>query len=284
MVASFFRRLWRLLWSNKRFVLAAIALVAFVAILQEVLEGDVNRLDSMAYSIFVVRLRRPWLTDVMEGISSLASPIVLLMMLLLVAAFAPGRRPGLCATINLASALAINQILKYVVQRPRPDGFQLVSEIGYSFPSGHSMVSMAFYGLCAWMVWHYERDRVMKWVWCSCFALAICLVGVSRIYLGVHYASDVLAGFCVSLAWISVYTKVFCPFFMPEVHEMHLETERDPYYVTPQHLYVPQPTSEFKRPTWDLPEDKEPSRSAEDAGQSHTGSKPVGHASHQKRR
>lgn len=219
-MASALKKLWKLICDNKLLVIAAIALVVFVAILEEVLEGDVNRLDSTAYYIFVVKLRRPWLTSIMEGFSALASPVVVLVMVIIVAAFAPGRRPGLCMTINLACALAINQALKFIVQRPRPDGFRLVSEIGYSFPSGHSMISMAFFGLCAWMVWHYERDRVMKWFWCICFALAIALVGVSRIYLGVHYASDVLAGFCVSIAWIAVYTKVFCPFFMPEKGEM----------------------------------------------------------------
>lgn len=247
-MARFLKKLGRLLWENMRIVIIAVAVVVFLAILEDVLEGGMDHLDTAAYYIFVVKLRRPWLTNLMEGFSSLASPVVLLMMLLMVAAFAPGRRPGMCATINLGCALAINQVLKFIVQRPRPDGFRLVSEVGYSFPSGHSMVSMAFYGLCAWMVWHYERDRIMKWLWCICFALGIGMVGISRVYLGVHYASDVIAGFCVSIVWVAVYTKVFCPFFMPEAHEMHLEAEKDPYYVEPKHLYQPDPTKEFKIP------------------------------------
>lgn len=241
-VGSFLRKLGHLVWANRRYIIIAVALVAFIAVWQEVSEGDVNRLDAAAYNIFVVQMRRPWLTNIMEGISNLASPVVLIMMLVMVAAFAPGRRPGMAATFNLLGALLINQVLKFIVQRPRPEGFQLVSEVGYSFPSGHSMISMAFYGLCAWMVWHYERDRVMKWFLCCCFALAIGLVGISRIYLGVHYASDVVAGFCVSIAWVAVYTQVFCPFFMPEPHEMHIEAEHDPYYVEPKHLYHPDPT------------------------------------------
>lgn len=230
------------MWNARRYIVIAVALIVFLAVWEEVSEGDVNRIDRAAYEIFVVQLRRPWLTNVMEGLSSLASPVVLIMMLLMVAAFAPGRRPGMAATFNLAGALLINQVLKFIVQRPRPEGFRLVSEVGYSFPSGHSMVSMAFYGLCAWMVWHYERDRIMKWFLCCCFALAIGLVGISRVYLGVHYATDVIAGFCVSIAWVGVYTKVFCPFFMPEPHDMHAETEQSPYYVEPKHLYHPEAT------------------------------------------
>ena len=107
-------------------------------------------------------------------------------------------------------------MLKQIVQRPRPDGFRLIAESGYSFPSGHSMVSMAFFGLLAWMVWTYEKDRTMRLIWCALFSLVIVMVGVSRIYLGVHYASDVLAGFCVSLLWLVFYTKVVAPAFMAQ--------------------------------------------------------------------
>lgn len=203
--------------NNSRYVVFAAAVIVFLAVVQNIRSADILRLDALAYKVFVLYLRRPWLTGIMQGFSNLSSPMVIGGMLLMVAAFAPGRRPGLCAAVNLVCVVAVNQALKYIVHRPRPDGFQLISEVGYSFPSGHSMVSMAFYGLCAWMVWVYERDRIMRWACCVSFALVIVLVGVSRIYLGVHYASDVLAGFCVSLAWLSVYTKVVCPLLMPEL-------------------------------------------------------------------
>lgn len=227
-----------LLRENKRYVIAAAALVVFVAVLQNVLSDDILRLDAMAYNFFVLKLRRPWMTSLMEGFSYLSSPIVIAGMLLMVSAFAPGRRPGMCALVNLLCVVGINQVLKYIVHRPRPDGFRLVSEVGYSFPSGHSMVSMAFYGLCAWMVWTYERDRIMRWACCAAFAIMIAVVGMSRVYLGVHYASDVIAGFCVSIAWVCVYTQVFCPLFMPEERELHAQEVASPSYVEPERLYV----------------------------------------------
>ncbi|MDO4796970.1 MAG: phosphatase PAP2 family protein [Coriobacteriales bacterium] len=227
-------QVWERIRDNKRWIIIAAAVVVFIAVLQDVRSDDILRLDATAFSFFVIKLRTPWITGIMEGFSSLSSPIVIGVMFLMVIAFAPGRRPGLCAFVNLVSVVLINQVLKYIVQRPRPDGFRLISETGYSFPSGHSMVSMAFYGLCAWMVWNYERDRIMRWACCIAFSLIIVVVGMSRVYLGVHYASDVIAGFCVSLAWIGVYTQVFCPLFMPEERDQHAETIASPAYVPPE--------------------------------------------------
>lgn len=207
-------KLASLLRANKRVVVLAICVVVFVALLEDVLEGDLLRIDAAAYALIVERLRADWLTPVMEAFSALATPVSLIVFLLVIAAFAPGRRPGACCAVNLVLVFALNQALKLAIQRPRPDGFQLAVEHGFSFPSGHSMVAMAFFGLLAWMVWHYESDRVMRIGCVAAFGVIVVMVGISRIYLGVHYASDVIAGFCVSLAWLAIYTRVAAPLFL----------------------------------------------------------------------
>ncbi|WP_455139090.1 phosphatase PAP2 family protein [Thermophilibacter sp.] len=200
-----------LLRQNARLAVLLAAALVFMLLLEDVTEGSVLRLDTMAYELFVVRLRSDALTPLMEGVTSLASVVVLAVMAAVIAALAPGRAPGWCVSVNLVGVVALNQLLKFIVQRPRPDGFRLVAESGYSFPSGHSMVSMAFFGLLIWMVWRFHRRDVMRVVWCVVFGLVIVMVGVSRIYLGVHYASDVLAGFCVSIMWLVLYTRVVAP-------------------------------------------------------------------------
>lgn len=205
-----------LLRENRRVVIVAACAIVFLTLLEDVLEGDLIRLDEAAYVLIVEHLRADWLTPIMESISALASPVILMVMLLLIVAFAPGRRPGACCALNLALVVVLNQVLKFIVQRPRPEGFRLAAETGFSFPSGHSMVAMAFFGLLIWMVWRYERDRAVR-IGCSvALAVLIVAVGVSRIYLGVHYASDVVAGFCASLAWLAFYTRVVAPLFLGE--------------------------------------------------------------------
>ena len=152
----------------------------------------------------------------MESFSALATPLTLLVLLLAVAAFAPGRRPGWCCAVNLGLVVLINQALKFIIQRPRPDGFRLASVSGFSFPSGHSMVAMAFFGLLAWFVWKYEKDHRQRTLLLAAFGVVIVMVGVSRIYLGVHYASDVIGGFCLSLIWLALYTRIAVPLFLED--------------------------------------------------------------------
>ena len=208
---------WRRFLHLCRDNLSIIALCALGLVLISVLEGlltqEFRHWDALGYR-YIVENRQEWLTPFMEQLTMLASPAVLLVMLVLVAAFAPGRRPGLCAAVNLVCVVALTVLLKDIVQRQRPDGFRLIAETGYSFPSGHSMVSMAFFGLLIWMIWRYEPDRRMRWLWCAFLCLVIPAVGISRIYLGVHYTSDVIAGFCVSIVWLIFYVRVVAPVFM----------------------------------------------------------------------
>lgn len=213
-------RLWGLVRNNLRLVLVVACGAVFLALLEDVLDGELMKLDRAAYWLVVQHMRADWLTPIMESFSALATPVTLLVLLLAVAAFAPGRRPGLCCAANLGLVVLLNQVLKVLIQRPRPEGFRLATVGGFSFPSGHSMVAMAFFGLLVWFVWRYERDRRMRLGLCAAFLLVIVMVGLSRVYLGVHYASDVVAGFCMSVMWLAIYTRVAVPLF--------LEDERSP--------------------------------------------------------
>ena len=199
---------------NKMLIVAAVCATAFVFLLSEVLESESMKLDEAAYWLIVENLRQSWLTPVMESFSNLATPVSIAVLWVVIAAFAPGKRPGWCAATNLALVFVLNQLLKAIVQRPRPDGFRLAQASGFSFPSGHSMIAMAFFGLLIWFVWRYEKDNVKRVFLIIALCAIIAMIGISRVYLGVHYASDVLAGFCLSTIWLVFFTKVIAPLFM----------------------------------------------------------------------
>lgn len=201
---------------NRTVLLVAACAAVFLGLLSYVLRGEVMKLDQLAYWLVVENLRADWLTPIMEAFSALATPVSLIAMLLVIEAFAPGKRPGWFCAVNLALSSLLNLGLKMLVQRPRPEGFRLAVESGFSFPSGHSMAAMAFFGLIVWLVWHYEQDHRRRLLLTAALGIVIVLIGVSRIYLGVHYASDVLGGFCASIIWLVFYTRLAAPAFLGE--------------------------------------------------------------------
>ena len=83
-------------------------------------------------------------------------------------------------------------MLKLIIQRPRPDEYRIIDASGYSFPSGHSMISMAFYGFIIYLICKYVNNKILKYFLIGLLGSLIILIGVSRVYLGVHYVSDVL--------------------------------------------------------------------------------------------
>ena len=109
---------------------------------------------------------------------------------------------------NTLIAVGISQALKRIICRPRPIGISLIEETGYSFPSGHSMVSFAFYGLIIYLIYKSKLNKYLKVLLIILFSLIILNIGLSRIYLGVHYATDVIGGFALGLLCLIVFIEL----------------------------------------------------------------------------
>lgn len=105
---------------------------------------------------------------------------------------------------SLVGSTLLNEGLKLLFRRLRPDILILHEAGGYSFPSGHSMAAMTFYGLLAYLAYRYGPQGYQR-VLCLLPCLLIVAVGLSRIYLGVHFASDVLAGYLAGICWLGVF-------------------------------------------------------------------------------
>jgi len=116
-------------------------------------------------------------------------------------------RHGLLILANIALGALFNQVLKLVFRRPRPDVLKLVEQSGYSFPSGHAMNSVIFYGLAAYLLVRHGRHPA-RYLFAGIIAVMVLLIGLSRIYLGVHYASDVLAGFIIGAGWLIIAARI----------------------------------------------------------------------------
>lgn len=103
--------------------------------------------------------------------------------------------------LNFIGVYLLNFLIKNIIERPRPVGINLITESGFSFPSGHAMVSMAFYSYLAYLLNKKIPQKYHILVYAIIFLLVV-FVSITRIYLGVHYASDVVAGIILGLFFV----------------------------------------------------------------------------------
>ena len=193
-----------------------ICLVITGFILESVYEKEILEFDKLAFSLF--KIRTPLLTKIFLIITNLGSPYVLILLTLL-SFLLKNKKLSFIITGNLGLITIINQVLKFIVKRPRPSDLFLIVETGYSFPSGHSMVSLSFYGLLIYFIYKYFKNKKLKIFLITLLSLIIVLIGVSRVYLGVHFVSDVISGFLLSLSYLIIFIKVINKFILKESYE-----------------------------------------------------------------
>ena len=198
----------RIVEKNYKWIIAFLCLIIVLMMLEDIFENEQVTLDMVVYRLVILNLRSESLTVIMKVITNLSSAYVLIAIAIGTLLFIKNKKVGVCVTSNLVIATLLNQLLKYIIQRPRPEGYRLIAESGYSFPSGHSMVSMAFYGFIIYLIWKMVKNKRIKYVACGILGFLIPMIGFSRIYLGVHYASDVIGGFAISIVYLLLFTNV----------------------------------------------------------------------------
>jgi len=146
------------------------------------------------------------LITIMKDVSQLGSPLILIVVGFVVMLYLALVKKHLWDTalvpITLVGGIILNEVLKFLFHRPRPALPHLVRVTGLSFPSGHAMMSFIFYGLLIYLLWVNFNSRAFNVVLTAIFTALIVGIGISRIYLGVHYPSDVLAGFAAGSFWL----------------------------------------------------------------------------------
>lgn len=196
---------------NIKWVTVLICISIFVYLMQAVWGSRVLPIDTSGYGFMSKHFISNSLTPVMRLITQFGGTILMIVWALASLVLIKNKRIAISVVSNLVLIALLNNILKLIVRRARPTGFRLIAETGYSFPSGHSMVSMAFYGYLIYLIYKNVRNKKLRWTLITCFSLLILIIGMSRIYLGVHYTSDVFAGFLFSLGYLVIYTKLTNP-------------------------------------------------------------------------
>lgn len=196
-----------ILTKNYRLITLFLCTIFFILILENILDFEINKFDTVGYNFISMSISENT-KPIAKFITKFGNPSTLILLMLILVCAVKDKKMKLAIPINLACSSCLNFVLKNIIQRPRPVEFRIIDESGYSFPSGHSMVSMAFYGFLIYLIFKDVKNKYMKAISIILLTTLIILIGASRIYLGVHYASDVIGGFLLAISYLTLYTKI----------------------------------------------------------------------------
>ncbi|SKB64877.1 undecaprenyl-diphosphatase [Maribacter arcticus] len=177
--------------------------------LTETLKTELLASYDTAITDHIISYRSPTLTSYFKFVTNVGDTygyLIVLALFLIVSLFVTKRWKYVAqATLVLALATISNMMLKRFIDRARPGIEHLVSVETLSYPSGHAMSAMAFYGFLIFLVTKFKIQKVAKFILIIVLVILILSIGISRIYLGVHFPSDVAGGFIAGFIWV-----VFC--------------------------------------------------------------------------
>lgn len=191
---------------KKYLIIISILLLIFLSMLGVVLFDKSLVFDSSIYET-LMGFRCSFLDILFKTITWFGNPMTIIgLIVIFIAIFR--NKDSLLLTISALDSVIVNSIIKHIVKRDRPNILRLVSESGYSFPSGHAMISVCVYGFLFYLAMVRIKNKYLRWVSCFVLGFLILGIGISRIYVGVHYASDIIAGY--ALAGIEIILLIQC--------------------------------------------------------------------------
>lgn len=196
---------------KKRWILVSVLAVLFLVILVSILMGRNLFIDNILID-FIFRFRNDTNTNILKILTLFGEKYVVLGIVIIIAGIlflAKYRKDSYMFLLNLFNIVVLNKGIKYLVRRDRPISTNwLVEEDGFSFPSGHSMLSIGVYGFLIFLIYKSNLKLLYKRILITILSIIILIVGISRIYLGVHYPSDVLGGYIITTIYLVVFITV----------------------------------------------------------------------------
>ena len=199
---------------NLKWIILFICLIGFLTLAEDVFNKEIMNGDIIGYKIISTFLIFDFTIPIAKFITNFGGAIFLIVVTIVLFILIKNKKIRLSIFLNLVIITILNQLLKRILQRPRPTEYRIIEETGYSFQSGHSMISMAFYGYLIYLIYKYAKNKYIKWISIVLLSILICAIGISRIYLGVHYTSDVLGGFLISISYLVIYISAVNKFLM----------------------------------------------------------------------
>lgn len=185
---------------KKRNIVVISLLLIFILITVLMLTGNISIFDDTIYNA-LFSIRNNFFDTFFKTITKLGNTITIII-LVIILILTLKKEDKYLIGINVITTVLTNQILKHIIRRERPPHLRLIKEGGFSYPSGHAMISIALYGMLIYIVNKNIKNKYLKIILTIILSLIILGIGLSRIYVGVHYPSDILSGYILSLVII----------------------------------------------------------------------------------
>lgn len=203
---------------KKRYITSLVLLIFFIIIMILVITCNITTFDDNIYNL-LYSLRSSSMDLIMKTITQFGNTIPVIIITLVLMITLTSRKEVFLIGSNTILTVGSNQILKHIICRPRPNHLRLIVENGYSFPSGHAMISICLYGLLIYLVNKKIKNKLLKIVLTILLIILILGIGISRIYVGVHYPSDVLGGYLLSLSILIFNITIVNKYYRGKKHE-----------------------------------------------------------------
>lgn len=191
-------------------IIVSIFMGLFLLLMFLVIFDKISFLDNWFYNL-LMSFRCEFLDNYFTGVTRFGDVGMVMFILLLFLIIFKDRR-GIFLNISAIASVGINYVLKLIIRRDRPNGLRLVEQGGFSFPSGHTMISVCVYGYLLYIVKSSVKNKFLRYFLSILLVILILSIGISRVYVGVHYFSDVLAGYLLAsviLILVIVYTNKY---------------------------------------------------------------------------
>ena len=190
---------------NKNILLISL-IIFFIFITTLVISNKISFIDSSVYN-FLISFKNDSLTNFFSFITKFSN-VAFLVIFVLIVLLILRNKDAVFVIFNLIFLRLLNYVIKIIIKRDRPNILRLIKIGEYSFPSGHAMISMGVYGYLIYLIYKKIKNPYIKYLGIIILSLLIILIGISRIYLGVHYFSDVVAGYTLSLIYLIIFIRV----------------------------------------------------------------------------
>lgn len=191
---------------QKKNILLICLIIFFIFITTLVIFNKINFIDSSVYN-FLISFKNDSLTNFFRFITKFSN-VAFLVIFVLIVLLILRNKDAVFVIFNLIFLRLLNYVIKVIIRRDRPNILRLIKIGEYSFPSGHAMISMGVYGYLIYLIYKKIKNPYIKYLGIIILSLLIILIGISRIYLGVHYFSDVVAGYTLSLIYLIIFIRV----------------------------------------------------------------------------